>query len=101
MRPGSRDASGWLKTIRISANGKTIALRANDLRTWLGPTDIQSAQIWRIIRRKNGYEFVGRGYGHGVGLCQWGARAQAEKGRGYRKILAFYFPEADLIKREE
>ena len=101
IRPGPRDASGRLKTFRIRANGKTIGVAAKDLRAWLGPSDMQSAQIWRIIRHKKGFEFVGRGYGHGVGLCQWGARAQAEAGRGYRKILAFYFPGASLLQREE
>lgn len=36
--------------------------------------------------------FEGRGYGHGVGLCQAGARAAAQEGRSYRQILQFYFP---------
>jgi len=101
LRPGKRDASGWLKDIRVRCGRKTRTVKANDLRTWLGPTELKSAQIWRIIRRKKGYEFVGRGYGHGVGLCQWGAYAQAEQGRSYRKILAHYFPGATIVKRDE
>ncbi|MBI5244773.1 MAG: SpoIID/LytB domain-containing protein [Elusimicrobia bacterium] len=101
IRPGRRDASGLLKDLRIRSGRKTAAVKANDLRLWLGSTEIKSAQIWRIIRRKKGFEFVGRGYGHGVGLCQWGAFTQAEAGRSYRKILAFYFPGARIVKREE
>jgi stage II sporulation protein D len=40
----------------------------------------------------------GRGFGHGVGLCQWGARALALKGYGYAAILGFYYPGAALQK---
>lgn len=36
--------------------------------------------------------FDGRGHGHGVGLCQAGARFMAAQGKGYREILGFYFP---------
>jgi stage II sporulation protein D len=40
----------------------------------------------------SGVELSGRGLGHGVGLCQWGARGRAEAGQSYREILAHYFP---------
>ena len=36
--------------------------------------------------------FQGTGRGHGVGLCQAGAKAMADKGAPYRKILQHYFP---------
>lgn len=100
VRPGSRDGSGYLLDVLIRADRKTITVRANDLRTWLGPTDIMSTQITRIARRRKGYEFVGRGFGHGVGLCQWGARNQAEKGRSYRKILGYYFPDSSIVRHD-
>lgn len=35
--------------------------------------------------------FAGRGFGHGVGMCQWGARGLADKGRNYREILRHYY----------
>lgn len=34
----------------------------------------------------------GRGFGHGIGMCQWGARGLAEKGYKFNEILKFYFP---------
>lgn len=40
--------------------------------------------------------FTGKGFGHGVGLSQWGARAQALEGRSYRQILGYYFPGTAL-----
>ena len=96
LRLGARSRGGLLKTFRLQLDGRRVDVRANDLRNWMGPSDIKSTQIWRVVERKRGYEFVGRGFGHGVGLCQWGARAQADAGRDYRKILSFYFPGAAI-----
>lgn len=41
-------------------------------------------------------KFTGRGNGHGVGLCQWGAIGQSRKGRKFEDILSFYFPGTEL-----
>ena len=38
----------------------------------------------------------GRGFGHGMGLSQWGAERRARAGQGYRQILAFYYPGTEL-----
>ena len=40
--------------------------------------------------------FEGRGWGHGVGLCQWGARGRALAGQSYKKILETYYPKAKI-----
>ena len=58
------------------------------------PTAVRLAEI--MLSRPHGVEFVGSGLGHGVGLCQWGAKLQAEKGRKYEDILKFYFPGSVL-----
>ncbi len=42
------------------------------------------------------YVLSGGGYGHGVGLNQYGALAQAKANRGYRDILAFYYPGTEV-----
>jgi peptidoglycan hydrolase-like amidase len=42
------------------------------------------------------FVFKGRGYGHGVGMSQWGAWAAAREGRSYEEILAFYYPGTTL-----
>ena len=38
----------------------------------------------------------GQGFGHGAGLCQWGAKALADQGRDYKAILAHYYPGTEL-----
>lgn len=45
--------------------------------------------------------FQGRGNGHGVGLCQWGAIGQSRKGRKFEDILNFYFPGTELGEMEQ
>jgi len=42
--------------------------------------------------------FNGHGYGHGVGMCQWGAKGMAEEGFGYKDILNFYYPKANIAR---
>jgi stage II sporulation protein D len=39
---------------------------------------------------------VGRGFGHGVGMSQWGAYALAQRGEGYGEILRYYYRGTDL-----
>lgn len=46
------------------------------------------------------YIFTSRGYGHGVGMSQYGAAAMAAEGSNYREILAHYYPGTELIKIE-
>jgi stage II sporulation protein D len=41
---------------------------------------------------------AGAGWGHGVGLCQWGAVGRARAGQGYKKILETYFPGTTIAR---
>ncbi|MEW6687034.1 MAG: SpoIID/LytB domain-containing protein [Candidatus Edwardsbacteria bacterium] len=52
-----------------------------------------------IHKIKGGYYFTGRELGHGVGLCQWGAKGRAEKGHNYKEILYHYFPNTEIERR--
>lgn len=53
---------------------------------------------YSIEKSGNDFVFYGRGWGHGVGMCQWGAMAMAEKGWTAEKILTHYYP-GTVIKR--
>ena len=46
----------------------------------------------------NRFRFKGRGWGHGVGVCQYGMKYLGELGYGYREILGYYYPGALLTK---
>lgn len=94
LRIGSRDKAGFARDFRILLGSGETRVGANELRSLLGGAELKSARILRIFRRGKGVEFHGRGNGHGVGLCQWGARVMAQKGRSYESILRHYFPGA-------
>jgi len=86
-----------LTSIRlVGTTGKTDTLRGEDLRLSLDPTGrkIQST-ICQIVPWGDGWAFLsGRGWGHGVGLCQYGAEGMARLGRTAEEILQHYYPEA-------
>lgn len=76
-------------------DGKPIAVRATTLRRVMGYTKLKST--WFNV----GFEgdevvFAGRGFGHGVGLCQWGSKGMAEAGHSYRDILKHYYTDAEI-----
>jgi stage II sporulation protein D len=50
------------------------------------------------IGKKGNFVFLGRGWGHGVGLSQWGARAMAENNMTCEEILNHYFPGTKIAK---
>ena len=49
-----------------------------------------------VTLREGTATFDGRGYGHGVGLCQYGAQTLAASGRDYNEILSWYYPQVEL-----
>ena len=65
------------------------------LRRKLGYTKLKSLDF-DVEHGPGGWHFNGRGYGHGAGLCQWGAKALADEGQGYRDILLHYYPGTEL-----
>lgn len=44
----------------------------------------------------NKYIFKGKGFGHGVGLCQWGSIKLSKQGINFKEILNFYFPKTEI-----
>ena len=47
---------------------------------------------------ENKYVFIGKGYGHGVGMSQYGAKNRAKQGHTYKEILNFYYPNTNIEK---
>ena len=89
-----------LRTIRLTGTtGKTDTLRAEDLRLAIDHSGSRiRSTICRIIPWGNGWAFVsGRGWGHGVGMCQHGAEGMARLGRDTETILRYYYPGAQIV----
>lgn len=81
----------------VETNQRTLFLAATELRRILGYDQLKSTWFETETQPRK-IIFRGNGYGHGVGLCQWGAKAQAEAGKTYRQILEFYYPKAVVKK---
>lgn len=96
IRISKRDKSGRALKLIFTTDKKNITINASDFRKWFGSSEIKSTFIMRIVPYKNGYEFIGRGWGHGVGLCQEGAKELAQRGKNYKKILKHYYPGATI-----
>ena len=63
----------------------------------LGP-DIFRSTNFTITVEADKVIFSGKGWGHGVGLCQWGAKGWAEKGRTAEEIIKAFFPGVEIQK---
>jgi stage II sporulation protein D len=94
---GRRDVSGYVRVLKFLTDEGTVRMRASDLRAKLGPDVLRSTYLTKIAVRKGVVQFAGRGWGHGVGLCQWGTRVQAKRGRKYKNILKFYYPGTKVV----
>lgn len=86
---------GRPEAVVVEPSGTRIA--PEDLRKKLGYTVVKSADL-RVDCDKSGCRLAGAGYGHGVGMCQHGAKAMALAGKTYKEILAHYYPGAQLKK---
>lgn len=80
-------------------NGKTDIVRGEDLRLSLDPSGRKlRSTLFRMKTKGQTVTFSdGRGFGHGVGLCQCGAQGMARLGADYQTILQYYFPKSKRV----
>ncbi len=84
-----------LTRIKLSGStGKSDTLRAEDLRLTVDPSGrILRSTICEISKSGGKWVFCfGRGFGHGVGMCQCGAQGMARQGSSAEQILEYYYP---------
>jgi SpoIID/LytB domain protein len=99
----SRQASDRIEKIALSLNKKKISLNEWESRYILASQDSNLLPSTLFFLKKSPSSpdliyLVGAGYGHGKGMCQWGAIGQALNGRSYQDILKFYYPMLSLKK---
>ncbi len=99
-------STGRVKTLKIvressrlgeSPEETELEVKAVDLRKLLGYKELPSTQFSISITGSE-VVFEGSGYGHGVGLSQWGALKMANEGKNYKEILQYYYPGTILQK---
>lgn len=100
IKPGPRNNRGRLKTVLLVTSHGSIAMPATKFRMAIGSTVIKSTNFSVRVEGSNAL-FKGVGYGHGVGLCQYGAKQRALDGFSYAEILNYYYPGTRLVKLSE
>ena len=103
IRVEERGPSKRVTKLRIETDRQTYFVEKGDIRRLLLREDggmLRSTAFEIKTTKKNGrvveIELRGRGWGHGVGMCQWGAMQLSTEGHSYNGILNHYYPKADL-----
>jgi SpoIID/LytB domain protein len=92
----SRGASGRARSLTVEgAGGRAVIDGELRIRRLLG--NLPSA-MFVVDREGDALVLHGGGWGHGAGMCQWGAVGRAEAGQGYREILRAYYAGAEVAK---
>ena len=93
-----RSPSGRAIEIRVTTDAAEIVLSRFDLRQALEvPEMLFTVQKARGPQGETEFVFLGRGWGHGVGLCQIGAYGMALAGASYDQILRHYYTNIDIV----
>jgi stage II sporulation protein D len=95
------DEFSRITLVRLTGtNGKSDSMRGEDLRLTIDPSGARIRSIsCRIMPMGDNWAFLsGRGYGHGVGLCQCGAEGMARAGKKTEEILSYYYPGSKPVR---
>lgn len=79
----------------LSAHGEKSIFLGEKVRSAIGYDVLKSLNL-RLEIKNDHLVFVGEGFGHGVGLCQWGSERLAKMGKSYQQVLLHYFPQAQI-----
>ena len=94
--PLERGKSGRIWKLKIVGTKKTLTIgKELEIRRALSETHLLSSNF-DVTKNKKVFILNGRGWGHGVGLCQIGAAVMGEQGKTYDKILLFYYRNAEI-----
>lgn len=91
LRAVGKTSSGRNDLIFIEGTRGRKTIKATTFRQALGYTNLFSTWFDIFELDGGGYKFLGRGSGHGVGMCQWGSRGLALDGKTYQDILLYYY----------
>jgi len=96
---GDLTPAGRVKNVIFRDSGRTTSVPAETIRAALGYSNIPSIFFEPELMDRE-VVFSGRGLGHGIGLCQWGAKEMARNGADYRVILSHYYPGTTVARKQ-
>jgi stage II sporulation protein D len=91
------ERSASLRALRVAVEHSrgTATLKGTDFRRLVG-YDVLKSTLFVPVVQDGAVRFEGRGWGHGAGLSQFGAKGMADRGYTYREILAHYYPGTEI-----
>jgi stage II sporulation protein D len=93
MRVSKKDKAGLVQEVMLKPDSYTIS--GKKLYSLLKGV---KSFCFTIKRNKTTFTFAGKGFGHHLGLCQWGAYEMVSDGFDYKRILYFYYPGTKLVR---
>ena len=94
---GTTPAGSAIDVEVLHSNGN-LTFNAYKFRLAVDAWQVRSTTFESIEKKGARFIFKGRGWGHKVGLCQWGAKGMADAGKKYKKILSYYYPGTEITK---
>lgn len=99
LQPVERGPSGRIKRLLIQGSKRTMTVgKELTIRRFLSESHLKSS-AFDIECEGDNFILNGKGWGHGVGLCQIGAAVMASRGYDYKQILEHYYPGLQLKRR--
>jgi stage II sporulation protein D len=96
-----RDRSERIGNLKIvQKDGQELIIKGKDFRDLMGPNVLMSNN-YEVTMKGYYVDITGKGWGHGVGMCQWGALGMARQQFTYQQILAYYYPQSVLTDYHE
>lgn len=95
---GKKDPHGRAITLTVRHDGRTSEVSAPKFRVALGPDKMRSALLTKITASGGSVTMAGRGFGHGVGMSQYGACQMAKHGSKADAIIKHYFSGVEVKK---
>lgn len=95
----SYTSTGRVKELTVESESGQAVIKATEFRKLLGWSRLPSTNFNMRVNG-NSITFEGKGYGHGVGLCQWSALQMAREGKSYKEILSFFYPGTEIHSYE-
>lgn len=87
---------GRVIQVKITSGDNVLRLAGNEFRMLISPVVLRSL-YFTAAKEEQGLRITGHGWGHGVGMCQWGARGMAAAGKDYKDILNKYYKGVKLV----
>ncbi len=88
-------SSGRLQRVRLVGSQDSHTMSAKDFRMLVG-VNVMKSTLVSLAVQEGELILSGRGWGHGVGLCQWGAFGMAQAGYAAADIVQYYYPGAEI-----